>query len=72
MANPNKGCIISLPTETYAISAQRLLSDKGIAARVVRTDPSATKKGCSVGVETDCRYTSKARSILIDHSIPIS
>ena len=72
MANLNKGCIISLPTETYAISAQRLLADKGITARVVKTDPTATKRGCSVGIETDCRYTARARAILIDHSIPVS
>ncbi len=72
MAKTNNGCIISLPTETYAMSAQKLLSAVGIASRVVKTDPSATKKGCTVGVEVDCRVIAKAKGILINHSIPVS
>ncbi|MBR4880351.1 MAG: DUF3343 domain-containing protein [Clostridia bacterium] len=72
MARSNNGCIISLPTETYAMSAQRLLSAKGISSRVVKTDPSASKKGCSVGVEVDCRQIAKAKGILLNHSIPVS
>ncbi|MBQ3183280.1 MAG: DUF3343 domain-containing protein [Clostridia bacterium] len=72
MAKTNNGCIISLPSETYAMSAQRLLSANGIVSRVVKTDPSITKKGCSIGIETDCRQTAKAKGILLNHSIPIS
>lgn len=72
MARSNNGCIISLPSETYAMSAQRLLTDNGIASRVVKTDPSATKKGCTVGVEVDCRMIARAKGILINHSIPVS
>ncbi len=72
MAKTNNGCIISLPSETYAMSSQRLLSKNGIASRIVKTDPSATKKGCTVGIEVDCRFTAKAKGILINHSIPVS
>lgn len=72
MAKVNNGCIISLPTETYAMSAQKLLAANGITARVVKTDPSATKKGCNVGLEVDCRVMAKAKGILLNHSIPVS
>ncbi len=72
MVNSDKRCIISLPTETYAMSAQRLLENSGIASRVVKTDPSASKKGCTVGIELDCRFTAKAKGILINRSIPVS
>ncbi|MBQ4562436.1 MAG: DUF3343 domain-containing protein [Clostridia bacterium] len=72
MANSNNRCIISLPSATYAMSAQKLLSAKGIASRVVKTDPSATKKGCSNGIEVDCRLSVRAKGILTNNSIPIS
>ncbi len=72
MANLNNGCIIPLPSETYAMSAQRLLTNNGIASRVVKTDPSKTKKGCTVGIEVDCRHKVKAKGLLISYSIPVS
>lgn len=57
---------------TYAMSAQRLLSEKGIAARVVKTDSAASKKGCSNGIEVDCRRLPEAKGILINNAIPVS
>lgn len=72
MVKTNNRCIISLPSETYAMSSQRLLSSNGIDSRIVKTDPSASKKGCSIGIELDCRYIVKAKGILINNSIPIS
>lgn len=72
MVNSNNRCIISLPSETYAMSAQKLLSVNGISARVVKTDPSASKKGCTVGIEVDCRHKVRAKGVLISHSIPLS
>ncbi len=72
MANSNNRCVISLSSATYAMSAERLLNGKGIAARVVKTDSSAHKKGCSNGIEVDCRRLPEARGILINNSIPIS
>ncbi len=72
MVKTNNGCIIPLPSETYAMSAQKLLSGYGIASRMVKIDPSVSKKGCSVGIETDCGYITKAKGILLNHSIPVS
>lgn len=70
MAKANDGCIIYLPSETYAISAERLLGLKGIdGARVKETD---RKKGCVHGIRVDCRKLDTARHILITHSYPVS
>ena len=72
MAHTNNRCIIPMPSVNYAMSAVALLNAKGIVARQIKTDPPEGKPGCSNAVEVSCAELTRARSLLINHSIPIS
>lgn len=72
MANTSSRCIIPLPSVNYAMTAAKLLSQRGISARQVKTDPTYGKPGCSNGIEVDCRELKRARDLLISNSIPVS
>ena len=70
MAKVNNGCLIPLPSETYAFSAEKLLKLKGIRCSAIKN--TDTKKGCTYALSLDCRDLDRARQILLFHSIPIS
>ncbi|MBR6514012.1 MAG: hypothetical protein IKT46_04165 [Clostridia bacterium] len=70
MVKSNDRCMIYLPSQTYAISAAKLLRLKGIGASEVKETDS--KRGCINGVAVSCRDTAAAKQILISYSIPIS
>lgn len=61
-----KGCTYIAATASLnnAIKAQNALSGSGIQSRIVSLPPSATRRGCSYGVEMDCSQASAARSVL--------
>lgn len=59
-----KICTASLISLTYAIKAQKELAKRGFAAKVVKLDPSLSKKGCTYGVEFDCTEGRAVRAAL--------
>ncbi|MBR5516084.1 MAG: DUF3343 domain-containing protein [Clostridia bacterium] len=71
MGKRNNMCALALPSLTYAMRASELLKSNGIYSRVITLDPSVTKKGCTNGIETECKQIARAKAILIDRSIPI-
>lgn len=67
-----KVCTASLNSLTYAIKAQKELAGAGIDARVVKLDPSLSRRGCTYGVEFDCTDGRAVRSTLGGARIPVT
>ena len=63
---------IKVSSVTYAIKAKKLFERAGITARLVKSDSSATNKGCTYGVNIDSRFFYDAVSILKNHGIEYS
>lgn len=67
-----KSCIIALSSVTYAIKAQKLLSQSSIRSRVIKLDSKLTKRGCAYGIETDCRTIDEAVNLISSYGLPYS
>lgn len=63
---------IKVSSVTYAIKARRLFERSGIKATLIKSDSSATGKGCTYGVNIDSRYLYDAVSILKNYGIAYS
>lgn len=63
-------CTIATSSVTYAMKGQQLLAGSGIASRIVKLLPRQTKKGCSYGLELQCRLTPRAAALLRDGGVP--
>ena len=46
-------CTAALASLTYAIKAQRTLSDIGIEAKTVKLDRAQSRRGCEYGISYD-------------------
>ena len=51
-------------TVTYALMAQRILSENGIEARIVRPPAELAARGCAYGIEFDAREKRRVRDLL--------
>ena len=67
-----KLCTASLISLTYAIKAQKELASAGIDAKIVKLDPSRSRKGCAYGVEFPCEKTKAVRATLTDARISVT
>lgn len=65
-------CTATLGSLTYAIKGQKLLSENSISAKIVKLDASQTRRGCSYGIEFDCREQKKVRRLFSTASLPVS
>ncbi len=63
--------ILTMPSQTLAMKAKRVLFREGISAKLVRPSPKLTPRGCSVGLEMDSYQLSRAIDILENDQIPI-
>ncbi len=62
-------CIASLKSLTYAIKAQKVLSNYYINAEIVKLDSTNNKKGCSYGVKFDCINLYSAENALKNNNV---
>ena len=60
----NTTCTATTTTVTYALMAQRALSENGINARIVRPPAEAEARGCAYGIEFDLREKRRVKEIL--------
>lgn len=65
-------CLITMRSETYALRAERVLKNRGIAAKKVKLDGEYTSRGCSYGIQIDSRNRAVALSVLNEMSLPYS
>ena len=57
-------CTAALSSLTYALKAERILSELGISARVVKLDANVSRRGCEYGIAFDCRDLPQVKTAL--------
>ena len=67
-----KIAIISIESATYGIKAKKLLAEKGINSKLVKTSEGNQEKGCAYGIEVEYQNLFIAKKILSDAKIPFS
>ena len=55
-------CTAAIGSLTIAMKALAALEKAGITARIVKLNPSMTRKGCAYGIEYSCEYHKAVRS----------
>jgi hypothetical protein len=60
--------VLTMQSQTLAMKAKRMLLRQGVAARLVRPDP--TPKGCTFGLEIGAENVMRAMDILERERIP--
>lgn len=63
-------CLITMRSETYALRAERVLTNRGIAAKKIKLDGEYSLRGCSYGIQLDCRNRASALSVLNSMGLP--
>ena len=67
-----KSCTAAIGYLTVAMKAQSALSDAGIGGRIVKLDPSMTRRGCAYGIEYPCEDHKAVRSAFNAAKISVS
>ena len=57
-------CTAALASLTYAIKAQRALSEMGIEAKTVKLDRNQSSRGCEYGISYDCSLHPRVKEAL--------
>ena len=65
-------CLITMRSETYALRAERVLRSRGIMVKMVKLEPEYSSRGCSYGIQLDCRNRTAALSVLNEINLPYS
>jgi hypothetical protein len=66
------GCTAAIGSLTVAMKATEALSRAGVASRIIKLDPHATKKGCAYGIEYSCDDHKRVRSAFSAAKITVS
>ena len=64
-------CTAALASLTYAMKAQRTLFDLGIDSRVIKLDPSRSRRGCEYGIAFDCQLQGEIKQHLRSAGISV-
>ena len=67
-----KSCTAAIGSLTLAMKAQSVLSDKGLESKIVKLDPSMTRRGCAYGIEYPCEIHNAVRSAFNTANISVS
>ena len=65
-------CTAAIGSLTLAMKAKAVLDDGGILGRIVKLDPSATRRGCAYGIEYSCADHKAVRSAFNTAKISVS
>ena len=57
-------CTAALNSLTYAIKAERALTELGYSVRIVKPYTSRPHRGCEYGIAFDCRYQGEIKQHL--------
>ncbi len=57
-----KPCTAAIGSLTIAMKALSVLEQADLSARIVKLDPSMTRKGCAYGIEYSCENHKAVRS----------
>ena len=67
-----KQCIIAISSVNHAIRSEKHLASKGIQVRIIKLQPTDTKKGCAYGLEVNCKDLKEVQKLLDNAAIPYS
>ena len=67
-----KNCTAAIGALTLAMKAQSALAEAGISGRIVKLDPSMTRRGCAYGIEYPCEEHKAVRSAFNAAKISVS
>ncbi len=62
-------CIASLKSMTYALKAQKALSNYYISSEIIKLEAHMTKKGCAYGIKFDCMNLYAAENALKEFGV---
>ena len=65
-------CTAAIGSLTLTMKAKAVLDDGGILGRIVKLDPSATRRGCAYGIEYSCADHKAVRSAFSTAKINVS
>ena len=65
-------CTAALGSLTIALKAHSALNDVGLNNKIVKLEPSMTKKGCAYGIEFFCDDYKRVRSTFSAEKISVS
>ena len=67
-----KSCTAAIGSLTLAMKAKAVLDEGGIYCKIVKLDPSMTRRGCAYGIEYDCENHRAVRSAFNTAKISVS
>jgi len=67
-----KNCTAAIGSLTLAMKAHSALAGAGLDGRIVKLDPSMTRRGCAYGIEYPCENHKAVRSAFNTAKISVS
>lgn len=67
-----KNCTAAIGSLTLAMKAHATLAEEGLLCKIVKLDPSMTRKGCAYGIEYSCEDHKAVRSAFNTAKISVS
>ncbi len=64
-------CTATLTSLTYAMKAQRSLTEKGLYSEIIKLDSASAKRGCAYGIKYPCEYEDKIKTVLRESGIGV-
>ena len=65
-------CLITMKSVTYAMKAQRILTQAGITVTPVKLGNDYSQKGCTHGLRFECRQRNQVIRLLQEGGVPYS
>jgi hypothetical protein len=67
-----KNCTAAIGSLTIAMKALAAIEQEGLAGKIVKLDPSMTRRGCAYGIEYSCDAHKSVRSAFTAAKIPVT
>ena len=67
-----KACTAAIGSLTVAMKARSALEGARLEGKIVKLDPSMTRRGCAYGIEYPCEYHKAVRSAFNAANISVS
>ena len=67
-----KSCTAAIGSLTVAMKANAVLEQSGLSGKIVKLDPSMTRRGCAYGIEYSCEEHKAVRSAFNTAKISVS
>ena len=64
-------CIAEIGSMTYAMKAQRVLSEVAIPTTVIKSNSSKNSKGCAYGISFACAQRENIENVLLNAGVKV-